>query len=36
MFLQHSDLIEVVPVDLIEETIELAKAKGAGSTPVEP
>ena len=28
VFLQHSDLIEVVPVDLIEETIELAKAEG--------
>ena len=36
VFLQHSDLIEVVPVDLIEETIELAKANKAGSTPVEP
>ena len=33
VFLQHSDLIEVVPVDLIEETIELAKADRAGSSP---
>ncbi|MXZ94966.1 MAG: trypsin-like serine protease [Acidimicrobiaceae bacterium] len=36
VFLQHSDLIEVVPVDLIEETIELAKTERAASTPVEP
>ena len=27
VFLQYSDLIEVVPVDLIEETIELAKSE---------
>ena len=33
-FFQHSDLIEVVPVDLIEETIGLARAERAASAPV--